>query len=386
MFCRWLLTGWMAEGSEAAGDALHHVGFPCGEVAGEDVAPCFAHEPEIEGEVVDRGYLHGQQLLADEEMAEVGAGVYAVDVARTVGIDGREIVGPFLVAHVHDAVGGEEHAVAAVACRHHAVHHVDAAVDGFEDVGGGAHAHEIAGLVGGEYLVDHLDHLIHPLGGLAYGQTAYGVAVGAEVADEFCRLAAQVGEPHALHYGEIGLRIAVEAFGLLIAFPAALKPAVGESERFPGVGIVSHAGGTFVESHHDVGADGALDIHDSLGGEEVSRAVDVRAEVGALFGEFALSRQGKDLKAAAVGEDRPLPAVELVETAGATDYFGAGPQVEVIGVAQDDLCLYVVAKLMLMHALDTAESAYGHEYGGENLAMIGGNLARTGIGALRSSL
>ena len=47
----------------------------------------------------------------------------------------------FFVEEVHFAVPGEDVAVAGVAAGHYAVEEVDAAVDGFEDVAGGADAH-----------------------------------------------------------------------------------------------------------------------------------------------------------------------------------------------------------------------------------------------------
>ncbi len=34
------------------------------------MAPGLPNQPEVEGEIVDRGYLHGQQLAADEEVTQ----------------------------------------------------------------------------------------------------------------------------------------------------------------------------------------------------------------------------------------------------------------------------------------------------------------------------
>ena len=52
----------------------------------------FAYEPEVEGEVVDGGYLHGQQLLCMKEMVQVGLGVERVYYRRAVGLDGRQLL------------------------------------------------------------------------------------------------------------------------------------------------------------------------------------------------------------------------------------------------------------------------------------------------------
>ena len=67
---------------------------------------------------MDGGYLHGQQLLRVEEVAQVVLGVERVYYRRAVGLDGGEVHLPLLVLHVDDTFLGEEHAVAAVAGGH----------------------------------------------------------------------------------------------------------------------------------------------------------------------------------------------------------------------------------------------------------------------------
>ena len=47
--------------------------------------------------------------------------------------------------------------------------------------------------------------------------------------------------------------------------------------------------------------------------------------------------QAEDLKAAAVGEDGPVPADEAVQPAAARDQLVARPKKQVVGVAEDDL-------------------------------------------------
>ena len=70
--------------------------------------------------------------------------------------------------------------------------------------------------------------------------------------------------------------------------------------------------------------------------------------------------QAEHLKATAVGEDRVIPADEAVKPAPARDQLVAGPQEQVIGVAEDDLGaeLFQVA---LAHRLDGALRADRHE-------------------------
>ena len=52
--------------------------------------------------------------------------------------------------------------------------------------------------------------------------------------------------------------------------------------------------------------------------------------------DLAQLTQRDDLKAARVRQDRPIPGHELVQPAERGDPFVAGPQVEVVGVRQDD--------------------------------------------------
>ena len=75
-------------------------------------------------------------------------------------------------------MGGEEEPVASVAGGHDAVEHVDTSLNGFEDVGRGADAHEVTGLVFGKDAVDEFNHLVHHIGGLTHGEAADGVALG----------------------------------------------------------------------------------------------------------------------------------------------------------------------------------------------------------------
>ena len=91
----------------------------------------------------------------------------------------------------------EKHTVAPVARRHHAIHHIDATVYRLKDIGRSANAHKVAGFVGRKNLIDHLNHVIHDFSRFTHGQTTYRVAVRAEFADKFCRLAAQIriGDP-----------------------------------------------------------------------------------------------------------------------------------------------------------------------------------------------
>ena len=309
-----------------------HGAFPRAEVAGDDARPCLADEPEVEGQVVDRGDLQAQQLLDLDEVMEIRLAVERVHVGVGVGVDGREVVLPFLVAHVDRPEAGEELAVAAVARGHDAIEHVDAPLDGLQEVDRRADAHEVAGLVFGKDLVDDLDHLVHLLGRLAHGQSADRVAVGPLAGDMLRRPHAQVLVDAALHDGEEALRITVFGLGLPEAGEATVEPMLGQAERAAGVVVVRVARAAFVEGHDDVRADRALEVHHFLGREEMLRAVDVRAEICALGVELAVLGEGEDLEAAAVGQDRPVPSVETMQAARLLKDGRPWAEIKMVGV------------------------------------------------------
>lgn len=104
-------------------------------------------------------------------------------------------------------------------------------------------------------------------------------------------LAPHVGIGAALHYREIRLVVPVERFCFLVVLPASLEPAFGEVERAPRIGAVGSAGCALVESHHYVRTDCALYVYNVFGREEVERAVDMAAELGAFLGELAVGAQ-----------------------------------------------------------------------------------------------
>ena len=106
------------------------------------------------------------------------------------------------------------------------------------------------------------------------GQAADGVAFDIHGCNLLGSTAAQFGEGATLHDGEERLMITVKAvavlvFGLLITFVATIEPTFGQTKGLFCVCEIGLAGRTFVESHHDVGTDDALDVHHAFGCEHV---------------------------------------------------------------------------------------------------------------------
>ena len=87
--------------------------------------------------------------------------------------------------------------------------------------------------------------------------------------------------------------------------------------------------------------------------------------------DLANGGQAEDLKAAAVGQDRPRPIDKPVQPAGGADDVQARAEVEVITVAEDDLGAHL-AQFARVHRLDAALRADGHEDGRIHHAVGGG--------------
>ena len=55
------------------------------------------------------------------------------------------------------------------------------------------------------------------------------------------------------------------------------------------------------------------------------------------LGQFAQPGETHHLKAATVGQDRPLPVHKLMQASKMADTLGCGPQHQMIGVAQQNI-------------------------------------------------
>ena len=117
-----------------------------------------------------------------------------------------------------------------------------------------------------------------------------------------------------------------------------------------------------VEHHRHVAAQKLLDGHRPFRRDGHQPAVDVRAEDGFLLGDFDAMGEAEELEAAAVGQDRPVPAHEAVQAAERGDHLFAGPQREMIGIAQDHL-RPALADVFDLQPFDACLRGDGHEGG-----------------------
>ena len=75
---------------------------------------------------------------------------------------------------------------------------------------------------------------------------------------------------------------------------------------------------------------------------------------------LADGRQAEHLEPAAIGQDRPLPINEPVQPARGADDIEPGADVEVIGIAEDDLSAHL-AQLARVNRLNASLRADGHK-------------------------
>ena len=91
-----------------------------------------------------------------------------------------------------------------------------------------------------------------------------------------------------------------------------------------------------VERDRDVRPERLLGGDRELRREPVRRAVEVAAERHAVLVHDPQVAERDDLEPARVGEDRPVPVHERVQAAEPGDALVPGPQVQVVGVGEDD--------------------------------------------------
>ena len=101
----------------------------------------------------------------------------------------------------------------------------------------------------------------------------------------------------------------------------------------------------------------------------------MRTEGHAFFRHFAQFVQAEDLKPTGIGKDRPWPRHKTVQPAERAHLFDTWPQVEVIGIAQQNFHAQFF-KDVLRHALDRGQSPHRHKHRGLHYAVRSDELAR----------
>ena len=141
------------------------------------------------------------------------------------------------------------------------------------------------------------------------------------------------------------------------------RPCHGEAQALFRARPVRRILGALIESHADIRAQRDLHIHGMLGSKKVRTPVEMRPEAHALVRYFAQVGEAIDLKAAGVGEHGARPADEAMQPAHATDSLMSGAQIEMIGIAENDLRVQLLENV-LRNGLDGAGGSHGHEHRG----------------------
>src|SRR5437763_1065665 len=123
-----------------------------------------------------------------------------------------------------------------------------------------------------------------------------------------------------------------------------------------------------ISSNCGVASERSLDFHRDLRRNKCGRSVDVILKLNALLGNFSQLRQRKNLVTAAVGQNRPVPGHEFVETAEMFDHLNPRPDEEMISVSQNDRRVQF-AQFARAHRLNTSLRPYRHERRCFNRAM-----------------
>ena len=282
-------------------------------------------------EVVQGIETHPEHLFRQEEVAQVRPRIGATDQAGAGRVHRRFVPRILGVLDQHTPKRGEQPAGPAMTGGHDAVEQVHTVGDSFDEVFRRAHPHQVSW--GGLRQLGHrrVKRGVHHLFVLPHAQAAERIAVEPDLHQRGGRARAQARIMRPLDDAEEQL------IGPATRIPTAPCPPRRPHER--GFGGVLRRGipQTFVEGHRHIGAERFLNLDHALGRQVMQRAVQVGLERHAVVRHLAERRQTEYLVAPAIGQDRPRPSHEPVQTAQFRDQLMARPEIEMVGVAEDHL-------------------------------------------------
>ncbi len=233
-----------------------------------------------------------------------------------------------------------------------------------------ADPHEITGPFRRQPRRRFADDFTHHLRRFADGKATDGIAVKTDIDQRARAFFAQALIVAALHDAEQRPAGTCPFERALAAFGPAQRQAHGALDLGP-LGGKRYA---FVELHGDIGAEQVLHLDGPFRRQFHHGAVDVRAERHACLRHFAQGRQRHHLKSAGIGQDRMGPAHEGVQSAQSRDAFGARPQHQMIGIAENDIGARGT-HVVVINAFDRRLRADRHESGRAHHAMRHGHRA-----------
>src|SRR5581483_2290673 len=99
--------------------------------------------------------------------------------------------------------------------------------------------------------------------------------------------------------------------------------------------VLARPGRALIEHHRNVASERGLNLHCAFGRNESRTAIDVILKMHARFRNLAQFCERKDLVPATVREDHSVPIHEFMEPTEMFDHFHAGPDKEVVSIAQN---------------------------------------------------
>lgn len=203
--------------------------------------------------------------------------------------------------------------------RNDTIEHVDAPVNGLEQIERRTDAHQVARLIFRHQRRRQLAEIFALRFRFTDRESADRITVEVHRAQRLGARAPKIFVASALNDSE--QRLFGRARG-----ERALRPPMRQMHRARGHGVRDGRRDALIEHHHDVAADGCLDRDALLGRKQDSAAVDVALEASALFGHFAFVPQRENLKAARIGQDRSVPIHEPMDPAEFLENLDARPK------------------------------------------------------------
>ena len=129
-----------------------------------------------------------------------------------------------------------------------------------------------------------------------------------------------------------------------------------------------------------------LDLHTLLRPHKDPPPVNMGSEGHALFLNMSQRSERKDLKPAAVGQNRAFPPGEAVQPTHAADHLISGPKMQMVGIAQHDLALQRLQVIGGNPALDGSRGRDIHKGRCLHRTVYGGKFPASGSALLSFQL
>src|SRR5207253_2823713 len=140
----------------------------------------------------------------------------------------------------------------------------------------------------------------------------------------------------------------------------ALRPSYRQFRTSGCVVVLTRPWRTFIQHHGNVTAERGLNLHRDLRRNKSRRPIDVILEMHALLCDLAEFHERKNLVAAAICQNRPIPIHKAVQSIKVPNYVESWSDKQVISIPENDLSVEF-AKLARADSLDAALGSDRHE-------------------------